>query len=207
MPLVSAGLVVKLTWVPGLAPVMVPPKLTRPPAAVWPMLAAVRVRLPPEPWNTLPKMPNGAMGTMKMSPYTSRSLKRSDRLSAKRYGAPDSKYRRVRRNVSSNRRAGLGATNECSASLKRPSAFERAYVRSISRCVRVGDSEESVRSAYAERVTTTPHKYDPSGHNLTVTPASAADSMFRIVFETNGQRVIRFRAGRLPAVQYVEGCG
>jgi hypothetical protein len=73
--------------------------------------------------------------------------------------------------------------------------------------VRVGDSEESVRSAYAERVTTTPHKYDPSGHNLTVTPASTADSMFRIVFETNGQRVMRFRAGRLPAVQYVEGCG
>jgi hypothetical protein len=31
--------------------------------------------------------------------------------------------------------------------------------------------------------------------------------MFRIVFETDGQRVTRFRAGRLPAVQYVEGCG
>jgi hypothetical protein len=73
--------------------------------------------------------------------------------------------------------------------------------------VRVGDSEESVRSVYAERVTTTPHKYDPSGHNLTVRPASAADSMFRIVFETDGKRVMRFRAGRLPAVQYVEGCG
>jgi hypothetical protein len=73
--------------------------------------------------------------------------------------------------------------------------------------VRVGDSEESVRSVYAERVTTTPHKYDPSGHNLTVRPSAVADSMFRIVFETDGQRVTRFRAGRLPAVQYVEGCG
>lgn len=73
--------------------------------------------------------------------------------------------------------------------------------------VRVGDSEESVRAVYAERVTTTPHKYDPSGHNLTVRPAAAADSMFRIVFETDGKRVMRFRAGRLAAVQYVEGCG
>jgi membrane-bound lytic murein transglycosylase MltF len=38
--------------------------------------------MPPDAWNTLPKMPNGAMGTMKISPYTSRSVKLSDRFSS-----------------------------------------------------------------------------------------------------------------------------
>ena len=73
--------------------------------------------------------------------------------------------------------------------------------------IRVGSSEAEVRSAYGNRLTTMPHKYEPKGHYLVVTPASAADSIFRLVFETDGQRVTRYRAGRLPAVQYVERCG
>ena len=33
-----------------------------------------------------------------------------------------------------------------------------------------------------------------------------ADSGFEVVFETDSQRVTRYRAGRLPEVEYVEGC-
>jgi hypothetical protein len=73
--------------------------------------------------------------------------------------------------------------------------------------IRVGSSEAEVRSAYGSRLMTMPHKYEPKGHYLVVTPASAADSLFRLVFETDGQRVTRYRSGRLPAVQYVERCG
>ena len=29
---------------------------------------------------------------------------------------------------------------------------------------------------------------------------------YRLVFETDGERVTRYRAGRLPEVEWVEGC-
>ena len=70
---------------------------------------------------------------------------------------------------------------------------------------RVGDTEERIQSLYPGRVTVTPHKYT-DGHYLTVTPASPADSAFRIVFETLRGRVTTFRAGRRPQVEYIEGC-
>lgn len=70
---------------------------------------------------------------------------------------------------------------------------------------RTGDTEQRVGSLYAGRVTTTPHKYT-KGHYLTVTPSSPADSAYRLVFETDGQRVTAYRSGRRPAVEYVEGC-
>lgn len=71
---------------------------------------------------------------------------------------------------------------------------------------RIGDSEAHILDLYTKRVATAPLKYG-SGHALTVTPAEPAHSTLRLVFETDGQRVVRYRAGRLPAVEYVEGCG
>jgi hypothetical protein len=72
--------------------------------------------------------------------------------------------------------------------------------------MRVGDAEERVQQLYPGRVEVSPHKYI-DGHYLTVTPESPADSAFRIVFEADKGRIVRYRAGRLPAVGYVEGCG
>ena len=69
----------------------------------------------------------------------------------------------------------------------------------------IGDSEERIKSLYPGRVTVTPHEYT-DGHYLTVAPSSMADSAYRIVFETDGSRVLRYRAGILPHVGYVEGC-
>lgn len=71
---------------------------------------------------------------------------------------------------------------------------------------RIGDSEDRIRQLYRGRVFTTPHKYT-DGHYLTVKSTGDADSLFRIVFETDSGRVKRFRAGRIPPVEYVEGCG
>jgi hypothetical protein len=68
---------------------------------------------------------------------------------------------------------------------------------------RVGDSEARVRALYGERLIVSPHKY-VEGHYLTVTPR---DTGHRVVFETDGQRVTRYRAGRLPEVKWVERCG
>ena len=69
---------------------------------------------------------------------------------------------------------------------------------------RIGDSEARIDSLYAGRVTVGPHKYT-SGHVLTVKPADG-ESPYRLVFETDGKRVTRYRAGRLPEVEWVEGC-
>lgn len=70
---------------------------------------------------------------------------------------------------------------------------------------RVGDSEEEVMRMYMGRVTVTPQKYT-DGHYLTITPVDRADSLYRIVFEAEHGEITRYRAGRLPQVEYVEGC-
>ena len=69
----------------------------------------------------------------------------------------------------------------------------------------VGMAEADVRGRYQNGLQVRPHKYDPKGRYLTVQGA-AADSARRLIFETDGQRVVRYRAGITPAVEYVEGC-
>jgi hypothetical protein len=70
---------------------------------------------------------------------------------------------------------------------------------------RVGDSEARINQLYAGRVQTGPHKYT-NGHYLTVRRGTGADSAYRLVFETDGRRVTRYRGGRMPEVEWVEGC-
>lgn len=69
---------------------------------------------------------------------------------------------------------------------------------------RVGDIEKRVLALYAERVTVSPHEYT-DGHYLTVRPVTG-DTSYLIIFETNRDTVTSFQAGRVPQVQYVEGC-
>lgn len=68
---------------------------------------------------------------------------------------------------------------------------------------RIGDSESRIVSLYPA-ATRGPHKYT-DGAYLTVSGAGA-DSTSKLVFETDGERVTRYRAGIAPAVDYVEGC-
>ena len=67
---------------------------------------------------------------------------------------------------------------------------------------RVGDSEERIMEIYRGHVQSMPHKY-ADGHYLIVTPG---DPNQRIIFETDGRKVTRYRAGSLPEVEWVEGC-
>ena len=69
----------------------------------------------------------------------------------------------------------------------------------------IGDSEQRIQELYRGRVRSEPHKYT-DGKYLIVTPPAASDSAFRLVFETDGVRVVNYRAGRLPQVLWVEGC-
>ena len=73
--------------------------------------------------------------------------------------------------------------------------------------VAVGDRTARVADAYAGRLVTMPHKYVPGGQYLTVRSTSPPDSLRRMVFETENGRVTRFRAGRVPEVEWIERCG
>lgn len=70
---------------------------------------------------------------------------------------------------------------------------------------RVGDTKARIDSLYAGRVEVQPHKYT-EGNYLVVRPMEGAHNAHRLIFETDGSRVTRYRAGRLPEVGWVEGC-
>jgi hypothetical protein len=67
---------------------------------------------------------------------------------------------------------------------------------------RIGTAESRIRELYEGRVTEQPNKSTP-GHSLVFTP----DPQHRIIFETDGKVVTRYRAGRMPEVEWVEKCG
>jgi hypothetical protein len=70
----------------------------------------------------------------------------------------------------------------------------------------IGDPETQLTAAYGARANVRPNKYTgPVGHDVIVN--AAGDSTHRLVFETDGKKVLRFRAGRQPAIDLVEGCG
>lgn len=71
---------------------------------------------------------------------------------------------------------------------------------------KIGDTEDRIRSIYGDELKVTPDKYIPGGHNMTVMGDSASAGK-AMVFVTDGQTVTMFRAGRLPEVEWVEGCG
>lgn len=70
---------------------------------------------------------------------------------------------------------------------------------------KVGDTEAQIELLYPGNVEVQPHKYT-DGHYLVVTPVDPAEKDYRIVFETDGRKVLRYRSGLVPSVQYVEGC-
>lgn len=71
--------------------------------------------------------------------------------------------------------------------------------------IKIGSTEADVQQRYAGHVEVLPHKY-ADGHYFVVTPRNPVDSDLRMVFETDGRKVETFRGGRVPQVQYVEGC-
>ena len=69
----------------------------------------------------------------------------------------------------------------------------------------ISNDEFAVAGLYGDRASLSPHKY-VEGHYLTVTSSDPAQDALRYVFETENGVVTRYRAGRLPEVEYVEGC-
>lgn len=72
---------------------------------------------------------------------------------------------------------------------------------------RVGNSAARVDSLHGPQLRRMPHKYTAGLYLIAITPLPA-DTLHRIVFETDSAmgKVTRMRAGRLPQVEWVEGC-
>lgn len=70
---------------------------------------------------------------------------------------------------------------------------------------RVGDPERRIEELYPV-LRRQPHKYTAGSFYLIAFPEAAPDTLHRYVFETDGERVTRYRAGVYPPVEYVEGC-
>lgn len=71
--------------------------------------------------------------------------------------------------------------------------------------VGIGTTEQEILELYPGQVEVLPHKYT-EGNYLIVSPAGPLEAEYRIVFETDGAVVERYRVGVLPAVEWVEGC-
>jgi hypothetical protein len=76
--------------------------------------------------------------------------------------------------------------------------------------VKIGDTEDRIISLYPGQIQVTPHPYvsgsPRNGKYLTFVPKDTADKNYRIIFETSRNRVDRFRSGKIPEVEAIEGC-
>ena len=72
--------------------------------------------------------------------------------------------------------------------------------------VALGQSEDEAQRRYGGRLAVGDHDYLVGGRYLTLIPTAPADEGFRLVIETDGRKVTALRAGRLPEVEYSEGC-
>lgn len=78
------------------------------------------------------------------------------------------------------------------------------------RGARIGDTLDRIISLYPGQIQIikAPLTSRPEGNSkhLTFVPKDAADNNYRIIFETTFDRVREFRSGKLPEVEFLEGC-
>ena len=78
------------------------------------------------------------------------------------------------------------------------------------RGAKIGDTLDRIISLYPGQIQIikAPLTSRPEGNSkhLTFVPKDAADKNYRIIFETTFDRVREFRSGKLPEVEFLEGC-
>jgi hypothetical protein len=73
--------------------------------------------------------------------------------------------------------------------------------------IKVGSSEQEVQTAFGGSSPLPPRAFiGPPYRYLTATPRQEADRDFRLVFESDGAKVVTYRAGKLPEVDWKNGC-
>jgi hypothetical protein len=58
---------------------------------------------------------------------------------------------------------------------------------------------------FGERIQTSPLP-DGSGNLLAYVPRDQSDKIFRVMFQSDGERIVRFWSGRLPWAEELGGC-
>ncbi len=91
--------------------------------------------------------------------------------------------------------------------IARVDVYENKSITTLSGA-KIGDTEARIKALYPGQIKVSTHKYtgDSGGNYLTFVPKDKSDRNYRVVFETDGKRVTTFRAGKLPEVEYIEGC-
>lgn len=73
--------------------------------------------------------------------------------------------------------------------------------------IKVGSEEKAVLEAYGNGQELPPRAFiGPPYRYLTATPRQASDQNFRMVFESDGAKVVQYRVGQLPQVENKQGC-
>lgn len=73
--------------------------------------------------------------------------------------------------------------------------------------IKIGSTETEVQAAFGGTSPLPPRAFiGPPYRYLTATPRQPEDQDFRIVFESDGAKVVSYRAGKLPEVDYKNGC-
>ncbi len=70
---------------------------------------------------------------------------------------------------------------------------------------RIGRTEDWIRQAWPDHIQASPLP-DGSGNLLAFVPRDESDREFRVMFQTDGEKVVRMWAGRLPWVAELGGC-
>ena len=68
----------------------------------------------------------------------------------------------------------------------------------------VGMTEQGLADLFGASLTTVPTS---NGNQVIFTPSDEGDAQFRVIFETDGETVTSFRAGRVPQVEPTTPCG
>ena len=70
----------------------------------------------------------------------------------------------------------------------------------------IGDTEDRITDMFGERIQSSPLP-DGSGNLLAFVPRDEADKAYRVMFQTDGEKVVRLWSGRLPWVGKLGTCG
>lgn len=95
---------------------------------------------------------------------------------------------------------------------KKPKAWtlERIYIRdpgiSTKSNIAIGSTGNDIDKAYTDRIQKRPNNYDSLGIDYHYVPKDNRDRLYRLNFAVSNGVLKRYSVGRLPAIEYVEGC-
>jgi hypothetical protein len=74
--------------------------------------------------------------------------------------------------------------------------------------IKIGDTEEKIKMTYPGQISVAPHPIAGirGGYQLTFIPKDKEDKNYRIIFGTKKGKVEYFMSGKLPEIEYPEGC-